>query len=141
MINILIVDDHAVVRRGLKQIVTEESDMTVVGEAESAQEGIELIRKQDCDIVILDITMPGRSGIDILKELKQEYPKRPVLILSMYPEEQYAVRALKAGAAGYITKASAPDELVRAIRKIIAGGKYVSPALAEKLAFALENNY
>ena len=137
MINILIADDHAIVRRGLKQIVAEEPDMTVAGEAKTAQQVLDLVRKQQWDVVILDITMPGRSGLEVLKELKQERPKLPVLMLSMHPEEQFAVRALKAGAAGYLTKESAPEELVTALRKVLRGGKYVSPALAEKLAFAL----
>jgi len=138
MIKILIADDHAVVRRGLKQILTEESDMAVFGEARNAREVLKNVREQDWDIVILDITMPGRSGLDVLKELKRVRPKLPVLVLSMHPEDQYAVRVLKAGAAGYMTKESAPKELVKAVRKVLGGGKYVSPSLAEKLAFDLE---
>lgn len=138
MIKILIADDHPIVRQGLKQILSEEADMGVFGEAQNSQEVLELVRKKDWDIVVLDITMPGRGGIDVLKELKHQRPKLPVLILSMHPENQYAVRALKAGAAGYVTKGSAQEELVKAIRKILRGGKYVSPTLAEKLAFNLE---
>ena len=138
MIRILIADDHPIVRQGLKQILSEESDMGVFGEAQNSQEVLELVRKQDWDIVILDITMPGRGGIDVLKELKHQYPKLPLLILSMHPEDQYAVRALKAGAAGYLTKESAQEELIKAIRKIVRGGKYISSTLAEKLAFDLE---
>jgi two-component system, NarL family, invasion response regulator UvrY len=137
MIRILIVDDHTVVRRGLKQIVSEETDMEVAGEARNAHEMLSLVRKQQCDVVVADISMPGRSGLDVLKELKQERPKLPVLVLSMHPEDQYAVRALKLGAAGYMTKESAPEELVKAIRKVVTGGRYVSPALAEKLALDL----
>jgi DNA-binding NarL/FixJ family response regulator len=137
MIRILIVDDHTVVRRGLKQIVSEETDMEVTGEARNAYEMLTLVRKQQCDVVVADISMPGRSGLDVLKELKQERPKLPVLVLSMHPEDQYAVRALKLGAAGYMTKESAPEELVKAIRKVVTGGRYVSPALAEKLALDL----
>ena len=110
----------------------------MLGEAQNSQEVFELIRKQDWDIVVLDITMPGRGGLDVLKEVKHERPKLPVLMLSVHPEDQYAVRALKAGAAGYMTKESAPEELVRAIRKILRGGKYVSSTLAEKMAFNLE---
>jgi len=138
MLKILIADDHPIVRQGLKQILSEEPDMAVVGEAQNSQEVLELVRKQDWDIVILDITMPDRGGLDILKELKHERPKLPVLILSVHPEDQYAVRALKAHASGYRTKESVPEELVKAIRKIIRGGKYISPTLAEKLAFDLE---
>jgi DNA-binding NarL/FixJ family response regulator len=138
MIKILIADDHPIVRKGLKQILSEESDMGVFGEAQNSQELLELVRKQDWDIVILDITMPGRGGIDVLKELKHQYPKLPFLILSMHPEDQYAVRALKAGAGGYLTKESAQEELIKAIRKVVRGGKYISSTLAEKLAFDLE---
>jgi DNA-binding NarL/FixJ family response regulator len=138
MLRILIADDHPIVRQGLKQILSEEPDIEVVGEAQNCQEVLELVRKQDWDIVVLDITMPGRGGLDVLKELKQERPKLPVLILSVHPEDQYAVRALKAHASGYMTKDSAPEELVKAIRKILRGGKYISPTLADKLAFDLE---
>ncbi|HSB78969.1 MAG TPA: response regulator transcription factor [Candidatus Methylomirabilis sp.] len=137
MIRILIVDDHTVVRRGLKQILTEETDMSVVGEAHNAQEMLALVRKLPCDVIVADISMPGRSGLDVLKELKQDRPKLPVLVLSMHPEDQYAVRALKLGASGYMTKESAPEELVKAIRKVVSGGRYVSPSLAEKLALDL----
>jgi DNA-binding NarL/FixJ family response regulator len=133
MIRIIIVDDHPVVRRGLKQILHEEPDVKVVGEAESAQEAFKIIRTIDCDAVVLDISLPGASGVEILKQLKYEYKKLPVLILSVHPEEQYAVRVMKAGASGYLTKESAPDELVKAIRKIISGGKYISSSLAERL--------
>jgi two-component system invasion response regulator UvrY len=140
MIKILVADDHAVVREGLKQIVRETSDMVVTGEAADGREVLRLIREHDWDVVLLDIAMPGRSGLDILKELKAEEPRLPVLMLSMYPEEQYAVRALKAGASGYLTKESVPDELISAIRKVSAGGKYVSSSLAEKLAYDLETD-
>ena len=140
MIKILIADDHAVVRRGLKQILAEEPNMAVFGEACNAQEVLKNVREQNWDIVILDITMPDRSGLEVLKELKNIRPKLPVLILSIHPEEQYAVRVLKAGAAGYMTKESAPEELVKAIRKVLRGGKYISPSLAEKLAFDLETD-
>ena len=133
MIRIIIVDDHPVVRRGLKQILQEQSDVKVVGEAENAQEAFKIIRTIDCDAVVLDISLPGANGVEILKQLKYEYKKLPVLILSMHPEEQYAVRVMKAGASGYLTKESAPEELVKAIRKIISGGKYISSSLAERL--------
>jgi DNA-binding NarL/FixJ family response regulator len=138
MIKILIADDHAIVREGLKQILSESADLSVVDEASTGQEVLEKISKNDPDLVILDIAMPGRGGLDILKEIKTQKPRLPVLILSMYPEEQYAVRVLKSGAAGYLTKESAPSELVRAIRQISQGKKYISPSLAEKLAVDLE---
>ena len=139
MIKVLVVDDHPIVRQGLKQVISEESDMAVLGEAQNSQEVFELIREQDWDVVVLDITMPGRGGLDVLRDIKHEWPKLPVLMLSVHPEDQYAVRTLKAGASGYLTKESAPEELVRAIRKILRGGKYVSSTLAEKLAFHLES--
>jgi DNA-binding NarL/FixJ family response regulator len=139
MIKVLVVDDHPIVRQGLKQVISEESDMAVFGEAQNSQEVFELIREQDWDVVVLDITMPGRGGLDVLRDIKHERPKLPVLMLSVHPEDQYAVRTLKAGASGYLTKESAPEELVRAIRKILRGGKYVSSTLAEKLAFHLES--
>jgi len=140
MIKILIADDHAIVREGLKQIVAETSDMDVAGEAANGQQVLEQVRRGDCDLVLLDIAMPGREGLDTLKLLKLEYPKIPVLILSIYPEEQYAMRALKAGASGYLTKESAPEELIAAIRKLSQGGKYISSSLAEKLALRLETD-
>jgi DNA-binding NarL/FixJ family response regulator len=137
MIKILIADDHAIIRRGLKQIVSEEVDMVVAGEAENARQVRELVRKDEWDVVVLDINMPGQSGLDVLKELKREHPKLPVLVLSVHPEDQYGVRVLKAGAAGYLTKESAPDELIRAIRKVYRGGKYISESLAETLVSEL----
>ena len=138
MIRILVVDDHAIVREGLKQILGEVDDMSVRDEAGNGQEALAKIRSGEFDVVLLDISMPGRSGLEILKEIKAERPKLPVLILSMHAEEQYAVRALRAGASGYVTKASAPDELIGAIRKVSCGRKYVSSSLAEKLAFELD---
>lgn len=137
MINILIADDHAIVREGLKQIVGEEADMLVTGEASNSDEVIVKLKNHKFDIAVLDINMPGRSGLDILKDLRIQYPDLPVLVLSMYGEEQYGIRALKAGAAGYLKKVSAPEELVNAIRKIVSGGRYVSPPLAESLAESL----
>lgn len=134
MIRILIADDHAVVRRGLKQIVADTPDIVVAGEASNGQEVLDRLLKADYDVVLLDITMPGSHGLDLLKELKSRKPGLPVLVLSMHPEDQYAVRALKAGASGYVTKESAPEELVAAIRKVTDGGKYVSSSLAERLA-------
>lgn len=139
MIKILIADDHAIVRRGLKQILTETADMVVAGEAHNGQELLEKMRSDQWDVVVLDISMPGRGGLDILKQLKSERPKLPVLMLTIHPEDQYAVRVLRAGASGYLTKESAPDHLVEAIRKVARGGKYISPHLAERLAFNLES--
>lgn len=133
MLRILIADDHPIVRRGLKQILYDEPDIAIVGEAESSDEVLEHVRTQNWDAVILDITMPGRGGLDTLEELRRLHPDLPVLMLSIHPEDQYAARAFKAGAAGYMTKESAPDELIKAIRKIAKGGRYVSEAFAEKL--------
>ncbi len=135
MIKVIIVDDHPVVRCGLKQIIEDEPDMEVVGEAKNAGECFSLVRKTDCTIVLLDITLPDKSGFDVLKQLKFEHPGLPVLILSIHPEDEYALRLIKAGASGYLMKEEAPDELVKAIRKVNAGGKYVSASLAEKIIF------
>lgn len=138
MIKILISDDHAIVRQGLKQILAETTDLGVGGEATNGHEVLEHIRREDWDLVLLDLAMPGKDGLETLKQIKKEKPKLPVLVLSIYPEEQYAVRALKAGASGYLTKESAPEELIAAIRKVSQGGKYISASLAEKLASHLE---
>ncbi|MBI5583186.1 MAG: response regulator transcription factor [Deltaproteobacteria bacterium] len=140
MIKILVADDHPIVRQGLKQILSEYPDMTVADEAGNGKEVLSKVAKKDYDIVLLDISMPGRNGLDILKELKSKKPKLPVLVLSIYPEDQYAVRVLKLGASGYLTKESVPEELVAAIRKVARGRKYVSNYLAEKLASDLEIN-
>ena len=134
---ILLADDHAVVRHGLKQILTDAFKRATYGEARNAQEALDLVWKQDWDVVVLDITMPGRSGLDVLREIKQSKPRMPVLVLSMHPENQFAVRVLKSGASGYMTKESAPDELVGAVKKVMAGGRYVSHSLAENLAASL----
>ena len=138
MIKVLIADDHAIVRKGLKQILEETSDLIVTGEATSGWEVVDLIRTEEFDILVLDISLPGKHGLEVLKDVKSEHPELPVLILSMYPEEQYAVRVLQAGAAGYVTKESAPDELLTAIRTVSGGGKYITASLAERLAFELE---
>ncbi|HMK65898.1 MAG TPA: response regulator transcription factor [Thermodesulfobacteriota bacterium] len=140
MIKIFIADDHPVVRMGIKQILAEVKDMTVADEAGTGQETIKKVVKNDYDVILLDISMPGRNGLDILRELKNKKPKIPVLILSIYPEDQYAVRVLKLGAAGYLTKESVPEELINAIRKVANGRKYISASLAEKLASDLELN-
>jgi DNA-binding NarL/FixJ family response regulator len=137
MIRVLIADDHAVVRQGLKQILGGTPEMLVAGEATNGQEVLDKVRAETWDVVVLDISMPDRSGLDVLKQLRSERPKLPVLVLSMHSEDQYAVRVLKAGASGYLTKDSAPDELVKAIRKVVSGGRYVSSFLAEKLAFEI----
>lgn len=133
MIKIIIADDHSIVREGLKQIVGEVSDICVAGEAENFNQLIELLNSIECNLVVLDISMPDKSGIEITKEVKQRFPSLPVLILSMYGEEHYGIRALKAGASGYLEKVSAPTELISAVRKIVNGGKYISSKLADKL--------
>ncbi|MEW6555050.1 MAG: response regulator transcription factor [Actinomycetota bacterium] len=138
---VLIVDDHPVVRKGLLQILADEPDVTVAVEAESATRMLELVGEEHWDIVILDITLPDRSGLEALKDLKAMKPALPVLILSMHPEDQYAMRVLKAGASGYMNKDSASEELVNAMRKVLGGGKYVSPSMAEKLATAIGSDY
>jgi two-component system, NarL family, invasion response regulator UvrY len=133
-LRVLIADDHAIVRAGLKQFLAEVPDITVAGEAGSGTEALELIRQGEWDVVLLDIAMPDMTGIDVLKRLRHDKPDLPVLILSIYPEEQYAVSMLRAGASGYLTKESAPEQLEQAIRKVATGHRYVSPALAELLA-------
>jgi two-component system invasion response regulator UvrY len=137
---ILIADDHPVVRHGLKQILALDPGMVVVGEAKNGNEALELARRVDWDVAILDYSMPGRSGLELIKEIKREHPKRPVLILSMHPEGLHATRVLKAGGAGYINKESVSEELMAAIHKVVDGGRYVSPALAERLAVELAPN-
>jgi len=139
-IHVLIADDHAIVRQGLKQILSETEDLLVTGEADDGVEALNLARQQPWDVFLLDVSMPNRNGIDTLKQLKKEFPRLPVLILSMHPEEQYAIRALKAGASGYLTKQSAPELLVTAIRQVASGKKYLSPAVAQQLAEAISDN-
>ena len=138
MIKILIADDHGIIRKGIKQILSRTSDIEVTAEASTGQEALEKIWTSHFDLVILDISLPGRNGLEILKQIKSYKPKLPVLILSMYPEEQYAIRVLRAGASGYLTKESGKNELVEAIRRIAEGKKYITPSLAEKLASELE---
>ena len=139
-IRILIADDHPIVREGYKKILTSQPDMDVTGEAGNGQEVLDLIQKKDFELILLDISMPGRSGLEILKELRSRKPRLPVMILSIYPEEQYAVRAFRDGASGYLTKASTPKELISAIRKVSQGGRYVTEALAEKLTYFLHGD-
>ena len=141
MIKILIADDHPIVREGLRQIIEVATDMVVTDEARNGEEVLEKIKENDFDVVILDISMPGRSGLDILKEVRKERPELSVLILSIHPEEQYGVRLLKAGASGYLTKESAPEELVNAIRIISQGRKYITSSLAERLALKLGDDF
>ena len=140
MIKLLIADDHSIVRQGLKQIISDTSNMTVIDEAANGQEVLDKIESQQIDVLILDLNMPGKSGLEILKQIKKIRPKLPILVLTIYPEDQYAFRVLKAGASGYLTKESAPSELINAIEKVAHGGKYVTPSLAEKLAVYLEVN-
>jgi DNA-binding NarL/FixJ family response regulator len=137
---ILLADDHAVVRRGLRQILADEFPDAIFAEAGNAGEVIEFASKDEWSCIVLDITMPGRSGLEALRELKQFLPKVPVLVLSAHSEDQYALRVLKVGASGYLTKDHAPEELVKAVKKVISGGKYITPALAEKLAEKLRGD-
>ena len=139
MKKVFVADDHAVVREGIKQIITETADMVVAGEAVNGWEVLEKVRSGDYDVIVLDISMPGKNGMQTLKELKRERPGVPVIILSMHPEEQYAVRALKAGAFGYITKESATDELIEALKRVLRGRKYISSTIAERLVSAIES--
>ena len=134
MIRVLLADDHPIVRAGLKEILADTGDITVAGEATNGQEVMARVRGQDYDVAVLDMSMPGRSGIELIKQVNDEKPKLRILVLTMHSEEQYAVRAFKAGASGYLTKDSAAEQLVAAIRKIAAGGAYVSPETAERLA-------
>jgi DNA-binding NarL/FixJ family response regulator len=134
---ILIADDHPIFRAGLKEILAKDADVESIGEADNGHKALELARKQRWDVVVLDITMPGKDGLEVLQELRRERPKLPVLVLSAHPEDQLALRLLKAGAAGYLTKDKAPKVLLSAIRKVLGGGKYVSESLAEKAVFQL----
>ena len=134
MLKLLIADDFPLFRRGVKELLVDGLGAVTVGECGNSHDLLELVRRKKWDVVILDITMPGSTGTEALKQLKAESPKLPVIVLSMHPEDQYAVRMFKAGADGYLTKASAPEELVKAVKKVLSGGQYVSPALAETLA-------
>lgn len=139
MIRVLIADDHTIVRHGLRQILSSEQDMAVSAEAQNGQEVLDIVRRERVDVVVLDISMPGRNGLETLKELKRHHPGIAVIVLSMHPKDQYAVRVIKAGASGYITKESAPSELVVAIRKACRGEKYIDPEIAEVLANYIEH--
>jgi two-component system, NarL family, invasion response regulator UvrY len=136
-VRVLIADDHPVVRDGLKTMLSSDPEVQVVGEARDGDEALELMRAVEWDVAVLDYSMPGKGGVDVLSQVKHDFPERPVLILSIYPEDPHGMRALKAGAAGYITKESAGEELTAAVKKVVTGGRYVSAALAEKLAARL----
>ena len=138
MIRIGIADDHYLIREGFQKLIDKEIDMTVVFEAENGAEVLEVVRNNDCDVIVLDIHVPGRSGLDLLTDLREMKPETKVLILTMQPEDHMAIRTLKTGASGYVTKDSAPDDLIKAIRKVHGGGKYISETLAERLAFDLD---
>jgi len=138
MIKVLIVDDHAIVRKGLRQVVTESPGIVVAGEAAGGQEALDLARKQDFDVAVVDITMPGRGGLEILKDLRNENPSLKVMMLSMHSEEQYAIRSFRDGASAYLTKESAPDELVQAIRTVAGGKRYITQSVADRLAVYVE---
>ena len=140
MIRVLIADDHPVVRLGLKLILEKEADISVSNQARTAREALELVDNMDFDIVLLDISLPDRNGLEVLHQLKNEHPEIHVLVISMHSEDLYAVRVLKEGASGYLSKDSAPEELVKAVRKVLSGGKYVSSSLAEKLAYGLTSD-
>jgi two-component system, NarL family, invasion response regulator UvrY len=137
LIRVLIADDHRIVLRGIEEILLKTPDIRVLGEAHTGRETLERIAREEFDLLLLDISLPDRNGLEVLKLIKERSPRLPVLVLSMHPEEQYAVRALKAGASGYITKESAHEELIEAIRRIARGRRYVSAALAEKIAFLI----
>ncbi len=139
MLKVLIVDDHPVFRAGLKQIIAETNDIIVSAEVSNGWDAVDAAKSGRYDVMLLDISMPGKDGLDVLRDIKEDKVGIPVLILSMHPEEQYAIQSLKAGASGYLTKESAADELVTAIRKVSAGGKHISASLAEKLAAYVQN--
>lgn len=141
MIDVLIVDDHAVVREGMKKILEDDKFIKVTGEASDAPSAMELVWDNEYDVIVLDISMPGISGLELISQIKDELPDTPILILSMYPEEQFATRVLKAGASGYLNKESAPEKLVKAVKKVYEGGFYVSPNLAEELVHTLKGDH
>jgi DNA-binding NarL/FixJ family response regulator len=137
MIRVLIIDDHEIVRRGLKEVLEDELAGLEIGEAENSRTALELLATQDWDIVLLDINIPGRNGLELLGEIKRLHPRAPVLVVSVYPEEEFAIRSFKLGASGYLTKNLASDEILAAVKKVLAGGKYVTASLAERLASSL----
>ncbi len=139
MIRVFVADDHAIVRKGLRQIIEETPEFELAGEAANGEEVLKLLTKIECDVLLLDLSMPGRSGVDVIQTIRDLKPRLPILVLSAFPEDQYAVRLLKSGIAGYMNKEAAPERLVVAIHKVVAGGKYVSPELAERLATDLSS--
>ncbi|MEP7231865.1 MAG: response regulator transcription factor [Ginsengibacter sp.] len=140
MLRILIADDHAIIRKGLKQILVEEYPTAFIDEVGDAEAVLKKALKSEWDIIISDLSMPGRSGLDVVRDIKQNFPKIPVLILSIHPEEQYGVRVLRAGAAGYLSKEAAADELINAVKRVLLGRKYISPSIAEKMAEELDRD-
>ncbi len=140
-IRVLIADDHAIIRQGLKQILSDTDDLEIAGEADGGIKALQMIRDNTYDVVLMDVSMPDRNGIDSLKLIRKESPRLPVLMLSMHPEEQYAIRALRAGAAGYLSKQGAPEQLVTAIRQVASGKKFVSAAVAEELANSIGEDH
>jgi len=140
MLRILIADDHTVVRRGLKQILLDEFRSAEIEEVGDAEDLLKKVLKEDWDVIVTDISMPGKSGLEVLQEIKQHYPKLPILVLSVHPEDQYAIRVLKAGASGFLNKDSAPDELVKAVHQVLLGKKYITATIAERLASMLDQD-
>lgn len=141
MIRVIIADDHPLIRAGFKQILAEDDRILAAGEAGTGAELLRKVKEAEYDVVLLDLSMPGMDGLDVLKQLKIDRPRLPVIILTVHPEAHYALRVLRAGASGYLTKESAPDKLLAAIHKVARGGKYISPALAEQIAFALDTDF
>jgi len=139
MIRVLIVDDHDLIRRGLRQLFAEEPDLEVIADVPGAAEALDVLRRSTCDVVLLDLSMPGRHGLDLLEDLRGEFPRVRTLILTMHAEEQFAIRALKGGAFGYLTKSGPAEQIVQAIRKVAQGGKYLTPKVAELLEFQLHH--
>ena len=139
-IKVLVADDHEIVRQGLKTIISEHSDLSIAGEAENGNQVLKILKKTKIDVVLLDFDMPEKNGLDTLIELKALYPKLPVMILSIFPEDHYGTRFLKAGASGYLQKSSATDQLIDAIRKVFNGGKFISPALTDQLVMNLNKD-
>ncbi|MGO9480410.1 MAG: response regulator [Candidatus Kryptoniota bacterium] len=141
MIELVIADDHPLVRKGLKEILEQEIDLKVVGEVGTAQEVLDVIKQKEPDVLVTDLVMPGTSALDMIADIKQQFPKLHILVLTMHPEERFAVRTLKSGASGYLTKDTSPEEIIRAVRLVASGKKYITPSLAEKLALELDGDF
>lgn len=139
MIKVMIADDHPLIRKGFREALMDEPELTVVAEASDGREVLDLLDKTEVDIIVLDVSMPGMTGLEVLEHLKKEHRKIPILILSVHPEDGYAIRSLRSGASGYLTKESAPEELIYAIRKVARGGKYITPSLADKIIEEIES--